>query len=51
MTALKGQALRDFRKQAQIVFQDPYSSLNPRLTIGEAIAEPMQVHGIEQDKK
>ena len=49
VTALKGQALRDFRKQAQIVFQDPYSSLNPRITIGEAIAEPMQVHGIENN--
>ncbi len=46
VTALEGQDLRDFRKQAQIVFQDPYSSLNPRLTIGEAIAEPMRVHGI-----
>ena len=46
VTALKGQALRDFRKQAQIVFQDPYSSLNPRITIGEAIAEPMRVHEI-----
>ena len=45
VTALKGQAVRDFRKQAQIVFQDPYSSLNPRITIGEAIAEPMRVHG------
>ena len=49
VTALKGQALRDFRRQAQIVFQDPYSSLNPRITIGEAIAEPMHVHGIEKD--
>lgn len=49
VTALKGQALRDFRKQVQIVFQDPYSSLNPRLTIGKAIAEPMLVHGIESD--
>ena len=49
VTALKGQALRDFRRQAQIVFQDPYSSLNPRITIGEAIAEPMLVHGIEKD--
>ena len=47
VTALKGQALRDFRKQAQIVFQDPYSSLNPRITIGEAIAEPMRVHHCE----
>lgn len=50
VTALKGKDLRDFRKQAQIVFQDPYSSLNPRLTIGEAIAEPMRVHGIETDR-
>ena len=49
VTALKGQDLRNFRKQAQIVFQDPYSSLNPRITIGEAIAEPMRVHGIETD--
>ena len=49
ITALKGQSLRDFRRQAQIVFQDPYSSLNPRITIGEAIAEPMLVHGIEKD--
>ncbi len=50
VTALKGQALRDFRKQAQIVFQDPYSSLNPRITVGEAIAEPMRVHGIEKSQ-
>ena len=50
VTALKGQALRDFRKQAQIVFQDPYSSLNPRITIGDAISEPMIVHGIETDR-
>ena len=50
VTALKGAALRDFRKQAQIVFQDPYSSLNPRITIGEAIAEPTLVHGIETNK-
>ncbi|MCF0200785.1 MAG: ABC transporter ATP-binding protein [Bacteroidales bacterium] len=51
VTALKGRDLRDFRKQAQIVFQDPYSSLNPRISIGEAIAEPMRVHGIESDGK
>lgn len=51
ITTLKGESLRQFRKQAQIVFQDPYSSLNPRITIGEAIAEPLRVHGIETDRK
>ena len=51
VTALQLAALRNFRRQAQIVFQDPYSSLNPRITIGEAIAEPMKVHGIETDRK
>ena len=38
--------LRVFRKDVQIIFQDPYSSLNPRMTIGNAIMEPMQVHKI-----
>ena len=38
--------LRMFRKDVQIIFQDPYSSLNPRMTIGNAIMEPMQVHKI-----
>ena len=51
VTALNAKELRDFRKQAQIVFQDPYSSLNPRIRIGEAIAEPLKVHGIEMDRK
>lgn len=41
--------LREYRKSAQIIFQDPYSSLNPRISIGEAIADPMMVHGIEKD--
>ena len=43
--------LRVMRKEIQIIFQDPYSSLNPRLTIGAAIAEPMQVHGILSNSK
>ena len=46
--------LREFRKEVQIIFQDPYSSLNPRMTIGNAIMEPMQVHGIldnDEDRK
>ena len=46
IASLNEQELREFRKEVQIIFQDPYSSLNPRMTIGNAILEPMQVHGI-----
>lgn len=49
--SLKSNNLREYRKHAQIVFQDPYSSLNPRIRIGDAIAEPMLVHGLEPDAK
>ncbi len=42
--SLYGKPLRQMRKNIQIIFQDPYSSLNPRMTIGNAILEPMQVH-------
>jgi len=49
--SLSGNALREYRKRVQIVFQDPYSSLNPKIRVGDAIAEPMMVHGIEPDAK
>ncbi|MFT5440554.1 MAG: oligopeptide transport system ATP-binding protein, partial [Alphaproteobacteria bacterium] len=39
------------RQKIQVIFQDPYSSLNPRMKIGQIIAEPMKVHGIEPDPK
>ena len=51
ITKLNHKELREYRKQAQIVFQDPYSSLNPRICVGDSIAEPMLVHGIEKDAK
>lgn len=51
ITQLNNAELREYRKQAQIIFQDPYSSLNPRICIGDAIAEPMMLHGIEKDAK
>lgn len=51
ITTLDLKKLRDLRKDIQIIFQDPYSSLNPRITIGQAIMEPMQVHGILENDK
>jgi peptide/nickel transport system ATP-binding protein len=43
--------MKSLRKDMQIIFQDPYSSLNPRITIGDAIAEPLQVHGLVNNRK
>ena len=48
---LSQQELKNIRKDVQIIFQDPYSSLNPRMTIGNAIIEPMQVHNILNNDK
>ena len=47
ITRLSKAAVKKLRKDVQLIFQDPYSSLNPRLTIGDAIAEPMLVSGLE----
>jgi oligopeptide/dipeptide ABC transporter ATP-binding protein len=46
ITALPARGLTPFRRKAQIVFQDPYTSLNPRMTVGRAVGEPMLVHGL-----
>ncbi len=43
--------MRNLRKEMQIIFQDPYSSLNPRMSVGEAIGEALEVHGIATGKK
>jgi oligopeptide/dipeptide ABC transporter ATP-binding protein len=44
VTALDGASLRKFRRQAQLIFQDPYASLNPRMTVGQTLAEPLMLH-------
>jgi len=48
---LPKQAIRKLRKDIQIIFQDPYASLNPRIPIGQAIMEPMAVHGLYNSQK
>jgi peptide/nickel transport system ATP-binding protein len=49
LTKLSVKEIRNLRKDIQLIFQDPYSSLNPRLTIGNALMEPMSVHRIEKN--
>ncbi|HAX14947.1 MAG TPA: ABC transporter ATP-binding protein [Leeuwenhoekiella sp.] len=51
LTRLKTRDLRKLRRDIQIIFQDPYSSLNPRLTVGQAITEAMEVHKLYASKK
>ncbi len=46
ITKLSKSEIRNLRKEIQIIFQDPYSSLNPRIPVGKAIMEPMKVHGL-----
>ncbi|MCA0236994.1 MAG: ABC transporter ATP-binding protein [Bacteroidetes bacterium] len=48
---LTPEALLPFRREIQVVFQDPYSSLNPRMSIGDAIMEPMQVHELHESNR
>jgi oligopeptide/dipeptide ABC transporter ATP-binding protein len=51
VTALSRKALRSFRRKAQIVFQDPFAALDPRMTVGEIVAEPLYVQGLCADRR
>nr|WP_290665915.1 ABC transporter ATP-binding protein [Ardenticatena sp.] len=51
LTTLKGEELRRMRRRMQMIFQDPYASLNPRMTVGDIVGEPLEVHGIAKGKE
>lgn len=51
VTKIKGSHLAEFRRNVQMIFQDPYASLNPRMTVGEIIREPMDTHHIFNTKE
>lgn len=46
LTTLKGEGLRKMRRRMQMIFQDPYASLNPRMSVGSIVAEPLQIHNV-----
>ncbi|PPS44000.1 ABC transporter ATP-binding protein [Chroococcidiopsis sp. TS-821] len=51
LTALSGEPLRQMRRQMQMIFQDPYASLNPRMTIGDVISEPLEIFGLASGRE
>ncbi|MCD6519789.1 MAG: ABC transporter ATP-binding protein [Anaerolineae bacterium] len=51
LTALKGEQLRRMRRRMQMIFQDPYASLDPRMTVGNIIGEPLEVHNLLSPKE
>lgn len=51
LSQMSAKEIKRFRKEVQIIFQDPYSSLNPKITIGEMITEPLLVHGLYKNQK
>src|SRR6266705_5625063 len=51
LLALDANQLRAFRRKAQIIFQDPYASLNPRMTVGQTLSEPLEIHGLGGDRQ
>ncbi len=51
ISVLKNKELKSYRKEVQMIFQDPYSSINPRMSIGETLAEPLRVHDIVESSE
>jgi len=51
LSVMKGEQLRRMRRRMQMIFQDPYASLNPRMTVGSIVGEPLEVHNIAKGKE
>ncbi len=51
VTQARGRALMAVRRRVQIIFQDPYASLNPRIRVGDAVAEGLVIHGLERSRR
>ncbi|MFN8387794.1 MAG: dipeptide ABC transporter ATP-binding protein [Anaerolineales bacterium] len=51
LTKLKGEELRKMRRKMQMIFQDPYASLNPRMTVGEIVGEPLLIHNLASESE
>ena len=51
LTTLAGRNLRAYRRQMQMIFQDPYASLNPRMSVGSIVSEPMVIHGLQKGRR
>lgn len=51
LTTMKGEELRAMRREMQIIFQDPFASLNPRMTVGNIVSEPLRIHNIMRGKE
>jgi oligopeptide transport system ATP-binding protein len=51
LTTLRREEMRSMRREMQMIFQDPYASLNPRMTVGEIIGEPLAIHGVASGKE
>ena len=51
LTRLKGGKLRAYRRRMQMIFQDPYASLNPRMSVGSIVGEPMAIHGLHKGRR
>ncbi|MCY3881150.1 MAG: dipeptide/oligopeptide/nickel ABC transporter ATP-binding protein, partial [Chloroflexi bacterium] len=51
LTRVRGRSLRNYRRRMQMIFQDPYASLNPRMSVGSIVSEPITIHGLARGQE